>query len=274
MTRLTAGRGDASRRAFRLEQVLRPQPDGLGAVPDAEPVTNIFSAPPQNRNWEALRPVTLSEDVLLGHGIFLNAASHAATASFDILRTRVFQIMQENGWKRLGVTACTARSGTSFVAVNLALACARRADRRTVLLDLVLSAPTLHRLLGITPPEGLNDCLSGDLPPEAALVRVGHTLALGLNTHAAPLSAEFLQADATARALDRIARHLRPDLVICDLPPALLRDDAIAMAPQLDAVMIVADGTQSTAAALRRAVRVFDGGLPILGVVLNRAGKA
>lgn len=64
---------------------------------------------------------------------------------------------------------------------------------------------------------------------------------------------------------------LEPDLMIFDLPPALASDDVLALAPQLDAVLLVIDGTQSAPDRVRACLRLFEGQVPVLGTVLNRA---
>ena len=67
------------------------------------------------------------------------------------------------------------------------------------------------------------------------------------------------------------AKENTPDVVILDLPPLL--DDAVMMAlmPQLDAVLLVADGLNSTARDILECERILEGQLPLLGIVLNKS---
>jgi Mrp family chromosome partitioning ATPase len=60
-------------------------------------------------------------------------------------------------------------------------------------------------------------------------------------------------------------------LVVIDAPPVLMSDDVLALLPQLDAVLLIVDGTKTTAAEVRACERLFDGQCPLMGVVLNRA---
>ena len=62
-----------------------------------------------------------------------------------------------------------------------------------------------------------------------------------------------------------------PVALIYDLPPALVSDDVVAMIPHIDAVLLVVDGTRSTAADIKATERLFDGKVPLMGVVLNKA---
>jgi Mrp family chromosome partitioning ATPase len=105
------------------------------------------------------------------------------------------------------------------------------------------------------------------------LLRVGDTLALGLNDAADENAAETLLDPSTGRILEKMRAALRPDLVIYDMPPLLAHDDVSAFLPELDAVLLVSDGTRTMAKQLRECERRLDGRVPLLGVVLNRARK-
>lgn len=224
-----------------------------------------------DRVWESLTPVTLNPDHLAGNGLFPTPDKAGVTAYFDILRTRALQALEERRWRRIAVTSPTHGCGKSFVAANLALSLARLQATRTVLVDMELRNPVLSRLLGIKAPGTLRDFLTGDQPLESHFRRFGKNLALALNDQPVDAAAELMQAPGTAEALSAMIEHLDPDMVIYDLPHALGNDDVIAMLPQLDAILLVADGTRTTADDIRRCERLFEGRVPLLGVVLNRA---
>ena len=223
------------------------------------------------RVWESLNAVTLNGDTLAGNGLFTKPEESPAGPAFDILRTRISQAMAEKGWRRIGITSPTHGCGKSFTAANLALALARRPGSRTVLIDLDLRRPNLHNLLGLTPLGPIRDFLDGSQPMEALFVRVGRSLAIGVNGEAVPDAGDVLHAADTLQALDAMDVQLDPELVVFDLPPALVGDDVIAMAGKLDAVLIVADATRTTAKDIRACEALFEGRIPVMGVVLNRS---
>ena len=222
------------------------------------------------RVWESLAPVGLDAAWLDGNGLFPLSSIDPAPAAFDILRTRILLAFQENGWRRIAVTSPTHGCGKSTVAANLALSLARRPDSRTVLMDLELRRPGLATLLGVKDPGLLRDFLTGTQPLEAHFQRVGRTLALALNGTPVPDAAELLQAPDTMGALIAMMEQLDPEAVVFDLPPVLVSDDVLGFAPQVDAVLLVADGTQTTAEEVKACERLFEGRVPLLGVVLNR----
>ena len=256
---------------------------GLPAIrPDApqphDGPIEVFSPPAQppirpERVWESLSPVTLDPALLAGNGLFPDAGQHAVTAQFDILRTRLVQAMNDRGWRRIAITSPTHCCGKSLIAANLALALARMPSARTVLLDLELRHPDLARLFGIaTGP--MRDMLSGEQPLESHLRRAGANLALALNGETVAAAAETLLAPQTAETLRAISDHLDPTVMVLDLPPALGSDDVISILPHVDAVLLVADASRTTAEDIRACERLFEGQTTLMGVVMNRAQES
>lgn len=268
------GRGDTRSTGVSL---FRPgQPLIRPPARTEQPVRREFLAAPMlrptnpDRVWESLTPVMLEPEVLAGNGLFPEAKQHSVTASFDILRTRLLHAMAERRWRRIAVTSPTHGCGKSLVAANLALSLARMPNCRTVLMDLELRNPGLAVALGVNAGP-LRDFLTGEQPLESHFRRLGRNLALALNSDPVAGSAELLHDNATADALDAMAEQLDPNVVIFDLPPALGSDDVIAMLPRVDAVLLVADGTRTTAEDIRACERLLEGRAPLMGVVLNRA---
>ena len=257
---------------------------GRGQAPARRPVTldqatgrEIFSAPlpatlfSPAKVWESLAPVTLNEPHLTGNGLFPTASVDPAAAAFDVLRTRLLHGLAARNWRRIGVTSPTHGCGKSFVATNLALSLARRPDSRTVLIDLDLRRPQLAGLLGLTDIGPLHEFLSGEQPLESQFRRVGRSLALGLNGMAVPDASEVLHSPETGLALQALTEHLDAEVVLLDLPPVLVNDDVAALAPHLDAVLLITDARRTSPDDIRACEQAFEGRLPLLGVVLNRA---
>jgi Mrp family chromosome partitioning ATPase len=269
----------------RAEEAKRPRAAGIsvfraGPPPPAviaEDVAPLPAAtlnlaqPNPERVWESLNAVALNEAALAGKGLFTNPQQSKSTAYFDILRTRLLHAMQERGWKRIAITSPTHGCGKTYIAANLALSLARRPSSKTVLLDMELRQPGLAKLLGLTEVGSIRDFLGGDQPLESHFKRVGHTLALGLNDTAMPDAAETLHEPSTAASLSAMVAQLDPEMVIIDAPPTLVGDDVLALLPQVDAVLLVVDGTKTTAEEVRACERLFADHCPLMGVVLNRA---
>ncbi|CAM8669367.1 Mrp ATPases involved in chromosome partitioning [Paracoccaceae bacterium] len=258
---------------FRPGQIVSAPAMTLDLVTGRE----IFTAPlaPLRVNpakvWESLSAVQLSVEQLQGNNLFPMPSNQPAALAVDQLRSKILHGLATKGWKRIAVTSPTHGCGKSFVATNLALSLARRPASRTALIDLDLRRPQLAGLLGLTDLPEFADFLTGDQPLESVFRRFGRTLALGLNGTPVEMAAEMLHSPETAVALSALVDQLDPEVVIYDMPPALGTDDVLAMVPSLDAVLLVADGTKTTAEDLRACERLFEGRIPLMGVVLNRA---
>ncbi|GGH23200.1 hypothetical protein GCM10010973_08950 [Cribrihabitans marinus] len=194
-----------------------------------------------------------------------------ATRAFDVLRTRLLQTLKARGWRRVAVAAPTRGCGATFTAVNLALSLARVPDSRTVLMDLNLREPGVAKALGRAPSGDMRGFLKGNLRVTDHLLRCGQSLALGLSDRPAVDAAELLQAPVCAGVLDAMILDMNPDVVLYDLPAMLAHDDLSGFLPQIDGVLLVADGTRTTAAHIRACERVLGEDVPLLGVALNRA---
>jgi Mrp family chromosome partitioning ATPase len=258
---------------FRPGQIVAAPAMTLDLVKGRE----IFTAPlaPLRVNpakvWESLSAVQLSVEKLQGNNLFPIPSNQPAALAVDQLRSKILHGLATKGWKRIAVTSPTHGCGKSFVATNLALSLARRPASRTALIDLDLRRPQLAGLLGLTDLPEFADFLTGDQPLESVFRRFGRTLALGLNGAPVEMAAEMLHSPETAVALSALVEQLDPEVVVYDMPPALGTDDVLAMAPSLDAVLLVADGTKTTADDLRACERLFEGRIALMGVVLNRA---
>jgi protein-tyrosine kinase len=258
---------------FRPGQPAQPRPVTLDQKTGREILPPSLSLALLNpaRIWESITEFTPKPADLAGNGLFADGAQAAAAGLFDILRTRVLQAMAKNGWTRLAVTSPTPGCGKSLVAANLALALARLPSCRTVLLDLDLRAPALARMFGAKEIGALADYLLGEQPMESQFRRIGRNLALGLNGAPQPRAAELIQDPEFPRALEALRDQLQPDLIVLDTPAVLGSDEVISLAGQVDAVLLVVDGTRSSPQEIAAAERLLEGQLPLLGVVLNRA---
>ena len=104
----------------------------------------------------------------------------------------------------------------------------------------------------------------------AQIRRAGDNLAVALNSRAVENPAELLSAARTADIIDEIEAQLRPDVVIFDLSPVLVSDDAIAFLDQVDCALVVAAADESTVAEIEKCGKDLAKRTQVLGVVLNK----
>lgn len=223
--------------------------------------------------WQQFRRLPLdmrAQDAV--HLPLVNFFRNSPTAkAFDLLRTRLLHTLRAHGWKRVAVSAPAAGCGVTFSAVNLALSLARVPNSRTVLMDMNFRRPGVAKALGLDEAGDLAAFLSGQIPMEQHLVRPADTLALGLNGFADRNAAEILHDSRCAAVIDDMMERTRADVALFDLPPVLEHDDVPAFLPQVDGVLLISDGTQTTASQLAACEKMLSGHTQLLGVALNRA---
>lgn len=190
---------------------------------------------------------------------------------FDILRTQILQAFRTRNHTVLGICAPQSGSGASFTSAGLLASLARRGDVSVVGLDLNLRAPRLHSYFELVADQPLMPLLSGEIEVESHLKRITERVALGMN--AQPL--DYLQGSAFSgedlgEVLTEISDILAPDIVICDLPPLSDGDMAMTMAPQMDGVLLVADGKSTQSEDVIAAERLLQEHTDCLGAILNR----
>ncbi|MBE1282093.1 MAG: exopolysaccharide biosynthesis protein [Rhodobacteraceae bacterium] len=222
--------------------------------------------------WDMLRQVPLGvrKGALRRAGMVSFFRTDPAAGKFDHLRTRLLQALKAQGWNRVAVAAPTSGCGCTFTTVNLALSLARVPETRTILMDLNHRQPGVGKALDIAGVGDMPGFLAGRVPIERHLVRCGDTLAVGVTAQPDDNASEMLHDSLSASTLNQMCEELRPDVVLYDLPPVLEHDDLMAFLPQVDGVLLVADGTRTTADDLAACERVLESQTQLLGVVLNR----
>ncbi|WP_340109344.1 CpsD/CapB family tyrosine-protein kinase [Pikeienuella sp. HZG-20] len=262
----------------RLKQAIdkaRAQREGEAAGraasgPGAAPASPAAAPTEASALWESLREVELSAGQLHRSRIVTYAKTDVAHIPFDLLRTRLLKVFRDNGWRRIAITSPTKGCGKTLVATNLAFSFARQPDLKTLLVDMDLKAPTISRILGLKEVSPIAWFLNGQTPLESAVVRFGDNLALALNGERVRDSTELIQDEMTSKRLDAAVKRLDPDIVIYDLPPMLVSDDAIAFMDQVDCVLMVAAGGQTKAKEIEYCEQMFVDHVNFLGVLLNK----
>ena len=217
---------------------------------------------------------TLDSVHLASRRIVSHNGADRRSRPYDILRTQVLQSMTAEKWKILGVTSPTPGCGKTLTAVNLAFSIARQPDRSVVLVDMDLQKPQVANCLGLKiAAGGVLDLLQGRsaLPDVAIPVRAGNQRIVVLPAAATTHSSELIGSHAMSKLLQDLRRDYQ--IIVLDLPPMLLSDDVIALAPQLDCVLLVAAIGLSKASEVAACIRHLQPS-QLLRVVANKATEA
>lgn len=219
--------------------------------------------------WPGLTELTLNPGHLERNRI---VALHPGpqAASFDVMRTNLLRTLRTNGWTRVAITSPTPGCGKSTLAANLAFSLARLADTRVLVIELDLRHPSLIRMLGATADQNFAGMLAEGKVDYGQIRRAGPNLAFALNAHQMENPAELLSAARTADLIDELETQLRPDVILFDLSPVLVSDDAIAFLDQVDCALMVAAAEESTVSEIDKCGKDLAKRTQVLGVVLNK----
>jgi protein-tyrosine kinase len=222
-----------------------------------------------------IRPLALDLDADLcrEHRVLLRGAAEkdgAAVAAYRMLRTRLLHRARAHQWTTIAVTSAGPNDGKTLTALNLAISMSREKSREIVLLDMDMRNPSVCRTLGIHPPHELRHYLETGEHVKEMFVSVCSDNLMICGSTAPTEQASELLASSRFDDLIRVVKQGTVDpIVLIDLPPVLLTDDALVVAPKVDAVLVVASEGLTSKSGFAKALDLLSE-FRIAGVVLNR----
>ena len=252
--------------------------EAAGAAHVAEPVTapEVRSLParpvlanvlPTFARLKYDRAVATRNRILLQDGDF--TANQRATAAYRIIRTRLRHMARTNNLRSIAITSPAAGEGKSVTALNLALSAARDPTQNVFLLDLDLRNPSTCRYLGVTPPRDIVSYFRGEAAATDVLFMVGvDNLVIAGSNQTTDQASELLGAGQLETLIGYINSISANPLVLIDLPPILVTDEALLVAPYVDAtLLVVAEGKTRRNSLVRAQGLLAD--FPCAGIILN-----
>lgn len=250
-----------------IDPVQELQQIGNGHLPDHP---SLYAMLPDKITYTHTRLVTLSPARLRERRVISSIEEGPLTDAYKILRTQVMLRMRENGWNLLAITSPGAGAGKSLTAANLAVSLAMEVRQTVLLVDANLRKPAVHEIFGISESPGLVDHLIDHKPVEDLLVHPGLPrlvlLPAGRAVHG---SSELLTSPRMLSLISELKHRYSSRIVLFDLPPLLPTDDALALSPYLDAMLLVIEAGRTQTEEVVRSLRLLKG-VPILGTVLNK----
>jgi len=189
-----------------------------------------------------------------------------------MLRTQVLRQARASQARTIGIVSAAGGEGKTLTAVNLALSVAAEPNQTVLLVDLDLQRPGVARLLALPADRGLEGYLAGSGSIAGCFWRIEGIARLSvLPSLALPDGgSEVLAGVPVKELLHDLKCRYEDRLVLVDLPPALLSDAVLTVAPLLDAVLVVGCEGRTRREDLTR-LREILGGVRVLGTVLNCA---
>ena len=189
----------------------------------------------------------------------------------------------------VGVTSANTGEGKTLVAANLAVSLAVANERETVLIDLNVRSPRVHRIFGVDLNPGLVEAFSeSTIQVSQTAIKHLYVLPAG-NISASPLVAEYTpprkaidsgEAKGPALGLEHVAAFrdvlysLRQEyeFVVVDMPAIQEPPVPLPLIHQMDGILVVINANKTRHEDIQKMFRHINAS-QILGFVLNRAGN-
>jgi protein-tyrosine kinase len=228
---------------------------------------------PEEIEYTQSRVVSLSNRHLQQNRILNPESDKSIVSAYKVLRTRILQRMQQNGWTTLAVTSPMPNEGKTLTAINLAISMALKLDYTVLLVDLDFRKPSLFTRFGIKPEFGLNDYLAGRVRLEQVFINPGiNRLVLLPEQKVESKSSEILSSEKMAQLVEELKSRYPSRIIIFDLPPVLVGDDVLAFSHIADAVLMVVNEGKTTTHDLERSIGLLEKS-NLIGTVLNRSSS-
>jgi len=193
-----------------------------------------------------------------------------AARSYRMLRAQLLRRIRGENRRAIGIVSAVDGEGKTLTAVNLALSIAADPNHSAVLLDLDLRRPSIAKLLELPIANGFESWLDGRVAFEQLCYSLAGVERLTIVPTVSPVagSSEALAQNRTQKLLAAMKLDTSDRILIIDLPPVLLTDDFLTIAPLLDGVLLVAREGVTKREDLERVAELL-GSTPLLGTVLN-----
>jgi Mrp family chromosome partitioning ATPase len=204
-------------------------------------------------------------------GIYGFDSRDIRSRSFNLLRSRLARLLEQNDWCTVGIVSATPGAGKSFVSCNLSAAFSRLPEWQVYLFDLDLRRSAVASNFLLQPEYGIDRYLSGDVDGLASIgLRIGHEdLVVFPSIASMSYSAELVAGDRMKRVFHDMRRLPRRVVSICDLPPVFANDDAAIVVSSLDAYLLIVEEGRTTKKQIRDTIGILSPAI-CAGTVLNR----
>jgi protein-tyrosine kinase len=217
------------------------------------------------------RIMPLDPDVLQDNRIIMGSYDDQRADLFRVLRTNILKQLRENNWNSFFVTSATPGAGKSWVATNLAIAIALEGNQTVLLVDADLRRPSICDHLGIQCKFGLIDYLSGIVDLEHILIHPRiENLVLLPGKEAKINFSEIISSPKMINFIKEVKSRYESRIIIFDIPPIFIADDALLYMSYCDAALFVAEDEKNTSDELKHSMQILEE-TNLLGLVLNKS---
>ena len=223
-----------------------PRTPVLGMIPDAE------EDPAKHQALET---------------VFSDSPNSVMAEHYRQLRTRVIKKMEAHDHRTLLVVGAMPGSGATSVTTNLALAMIS-SGKKVLIIDTNFRRSRIHSAFGLPEAPGLAEVLADEIPLNEAVRKLDSGLCVLSAGSRNKRVVERLGSQRMGKALAEAAAEY--DLVLLDVAPSIVAGDALTLANQVDATILVARALQEKRGQIARLKgELSDSRAELLGVLVN-----
>ena len=211
------------------------------------------------------KEVALKSDILIS-----TKQSFMFTEAFKSLRTNIMFSLAKEGCKRIMVVSSVASEGKSTISAHLAVSLADMGSS-VLVIDCDLRRGKAHKFFEAKRSPGLANVLAGFTDVITAVQKTSidklYVLSAGV---VPPNPSELLASERMKMLIDEFSKSF--DYIIMDTSPVNVVSDALAIAPLVDGVAVVARQNYTDKKTFEKCINSLEfAGAKIIGVVLNDA---
>ena len=227
--------------------------------------------PLESIRYKKTQTVIMDPAVLRDNRVIMGLYNDPRADIFRVLRTNVLKQLRENNWNSFVITSATTGAGKTFISVNLAIAMAMEGNQSVLLVEADFRRPNFGNYLGLECEFGLVDYLAGIVPLEKILINPGiERLVLLPGRNSKINYADLLSSSKMANLIKEIKSRYEDRIIIFDLPPLFVADDALLFMPYVDAALLVVEDGKNTSDELQHSMHILEQ-TNLLGLVLNKS---
>lgn len=184
------------------------------------------------------------------------------------LRTNIDFSSFNKELKVLNITSTFPEEGKSITCLNLATVYAQ-SNQKTLLIDLDLRKPKIHRAFNVTNTDGISTYTVSDCNIKEKIIHVNDYLDILTSGPKVPFPSELLGSMKIKDMLEELKKDYNK--IIIDSPPLTAVTDATIISSLCDGtIFVVAAKRTNSTVATRVLKQLKDSGVNIIGGVLTR----
>lgn len=192
---------------------------------------------------------------------------------FRRLYSRIRGLSSEGQMKNFLITSPSVGEGKSTVAAFLAIAVSKYRDTKTLLVDCDLRRPVLHSLFGLEREGGISEVLTKGMLLKSCFKFTPlpnlKVLTSGL-LDGSPV--ELFNSNLIKEIFSELKFYFQA--IVVDCAPVIPVSDPLILSPEMDGVLLVVEAGKTQKEVAKRAVDLLkEGGVNLMGVVVNNAKK-